>query len=281
MWVDCDGFDHPFDAPATPSLHAGSRHRAIKTQGTNCAFRRDSLLEIGGFDEGYAFYLDEADVNLRLAAMGGQTAIVPDAVVHHGFAASARRRADRTPTDLTQIGQSLALFTAKHGQNPDALGTHIAEQRARLIRHMIDGTLEPRDIRRLMAGLHRGVKSAKPQATPAPLAPSASPFSALPNTGPREGHLLVGTEAERNHLELQALDAQRSGKIVTLLLLARGIKAHKHHFTEQGWWEQSGGRFGRAFRVGERFVWQSAKVRHKTEAARLSAFRPLSATAPE
>ena len=278
MWIDGDGFDHPFTPPATTSLHENTPTRAIKTQGTNCAFRRDALLAIGGFDPGFAFYLDEADVNLRLAQNGGLTAIVPDAVVHHGFAASTRRRADRVPTDLTQIGHSLGRFTARHGQNQTALPQHIAQQRARLIRHMVSGALEPRAVGHLMAGLLAGIDAGLATAQVphnGPLAPTQQPFTPLPNTAPRPGRLLFGTKAQRQKLEAEAQIARANGEIVTIILLSRGIRPHTQHFTDNGWWEQSGGRFGQSFRSGPRIVFHPAPQRHTNEAARLAKFRPI------
>lgn len=278
-WVDNDGFDHPFDAAAGISLHSGTPKRAIKTQGTNCAFRRDVLLAIGGFDEGFTFYLDEADVNLRLAVLGGLTAVVPDAVVHHGFAASQRRRADRVPTDLTQIGHSLSLFIARHGGAPNALPRHVADQRARLTRHMVTGLLEPRDVRAMMGSLQRGIDSGQNAASTwtlaLPLSPSQAPFTPLGNPAPRGGCLLFGTAKDRVALTEQAREARAKGQIVTMILLSRGLRAHSHRFTSNGWWEQTGGRFGRSFRNGPRFDWQTAADRLAAETARLARFRPV------
>lgn len=274
--VDGNGFDQPFDPGPHTSLHRGTGKRAVKTQGTNCAFRSKSLLAIGGFDEGFRFYLDEVDVNLRLAALGGLTAIVPGAVVHHGFAASSRRRADRVPTDLAEIGRSLARFIAQHG-TPDALPRHRADQHARLIRHMISGALEPRDVSRLMAGLNAGlaIPASRPQIAALPA--TKLPFTPLPNTGPREGCFILGTERDRATLESAARIARDAGKIVTLMILARGLRPHRHRFTSNGWWEQSGGRFGRGFRGGSRFAWQDANTRRADEMARLALYRPVSA----
>lgn len=276
-FIDGNGFDTPFEAPPTPSLHQGTAQRAVKTQGTNCAFRRDALMSIGGFDPGFAFYLDEADVNLRLAAQGGLTAVVPDAVVHHGFAASARRRADRVPTDLTQIGASLALFLARHGQEVDAMTRHIADQRNRLLRHMISGALEPRDVTRLLAGLKAGIANAPPLRPRLPaLAPSRLPFIPLPGTGPRPGHILSGTAHDLDTLRRQARQRSAAGEIVTLITFARGLRPHRHNFNPEGWWEQSGGRFGRSFRDGSRFNWAPAAARLGIETARLAKYRPIS-----
>jgi O-antigen biosynthesis protein len=284
MWVDGNGFDHPFAAPATVSLHAGSASRTIKTQGTNCAFRRSPLLAIGGFDEAFAFYLDEADVNLRLAAQGGLTAIVPDAVMHHGFAASSRRRSDRTPTDLSQIGNSLAVFTTRHSRDETALAKHIAHQRARLIRLMVAGALEPADVRRLLASLYAGIDKARLTKTApltAPLAPDKLPFVSLAETGPRAGKVFCGPMAQRKTLEAQARAAQAKGEIVTLILLSRGFRPHKHRFTAEGWWEQSGGRFGRAFRNGDKITLAPIAERLKTESDRLALFRPIGEKGPK
>jgi GT2 family glycosyltransferase len=276
MWVDCDGFDHPFDAGSHTSLHQNTPQRTIKTQGTNCAFRRDAVLAIGGFDTAYAFFLDETDLNLRLAAKGGVTAVVPGAVVHHGFAASALRQQNRVPTDLTQIGHSLAYFSARHGADPLALQRHVLHQRARLTRLMLHGAIGPRTLRRLMAGLHSGIAAAQDlRPNLPPLAPTASAFLPLPNTGPRNGCLLFGTTANRKTLEVQAKAARAKGQIVTLIILARGVRPHTHRFTEHGWWEQTGGRFGRAFRNGRRFAWQNADTRRQAETSRLAEFRPV------
>jgi len=72
------------------------------------------LVAIGGFDPAFRYFLDETDVNMRLAKAGHATAIVPLAEVHHGFAASRFRRDDRVPRDLSQIGASWTVFQRKH-----------------------------------------------------------------------------------------------------------------------------------------------------------------------
>ncbi len=40
--------------------------------GTNIAIRRDVLVEMGGFDEHFSYFLDETDINLRLHEDGWQ-----------------------------------------------------------------------------------------------------------------------------------------------------------------------------------------------------------------
>jgi GT2 family glycosyltransferase len=77
------------DGPVRTRAAAGF---VVKTEGTNCAFRRDVLAGLGGFDPAFRYFLDETDVNLRLAEAGARTVIVPRALVHHGSAASRSGR---------------------------------------------------------------------------------------------------------------------------------------------------------------------------------------------
>lgn len=111
------------------SLHRGT-DRAIEIKGVNCAYRREVIAQLGGFDPNLAFYLDETELNLRLAATGAQIAVVPLARVHHAKAASAIRRSDRTPLSLWNIGASTALTLRRH-----ASVAQLAEGEARMTRH--------------------------------------------------------------------------------------------------------------------------------------------------
>lgn len=61
----------------------GGDRWARRTVGNNSAFRRSALIAIGGFDEHFAYYLDEADVCLRLKRAGYETLYVPEAPVRH------------------------------------------------------------------------------------------------------------------------------------------------------------------------------------------------------
>ena len=124
-----------------PQVFEGSPTRAIKTEGTNMAVRRDVLVHLGGFDPAFRFYLDETDLNMRIGKAGLKTAIVPLAQVHHGFAPSARRRDDRVPRDLFEIGASLAVYLRKHDGNLAAFPLERTAQRHRLLSHMVAALL--------------------------------------------------------------------------------------------------------------------------------------------
>jgi glycogen(starch) synthase len=54
-----------------------------RTVGNNSAFRRAALVEIGGFDERFRYYLDEADVCLRLVRAGYEVVYLHNSPVRH------------------------------------------------------------------------------------------------------------------------------------------------------------------------------------------------------
>ncbi|MGB8815182.1 MAG: glycosyltransferase [Paracoccaceae bacterium] len=278
--VNAEGVDHPLKVDAAAvSLHSGSKQYAVKTQGTNCAFRRDTLLAAGGFDESLWFYLDEADVNLRLAGQG-LTAVVPLAQVHHGFEASARRRGDRVPTSLHEIGASTAVFLRRHtavGRHDAVLARLRDEQRARLLRLMVAGLIEPRDVRRMLATLDAGIADGAQRALApmAALAKTATAFLALPGTGPRAGRVIAGTIWQRAALLAKARAAAAAGDVVTVFVFSRSAVYHRHSFQAEGFWLQSGGVYGKAERHEPLFRRWGITARIALEARRLAALRPL------
>jgi hypothetical protein len=231
MEVDACGKDHPFDAART-LLRQGTARRAVKTQGTNCAFRASALRAAGGFDPAFRFYLDEADVNLRLAPVG-LTAVVPGAVVHHGFLPSPRRRADRVPTDLGDMATSLLHFLRRHAPEADhaaLLTAEAARQRRRLIRHMVAGRIEPRDVGRIMATF-----------VPAPLPP---PAALQPRAATGQPFLTLPTAARpgRSLRTQQGAAALVPTHIVTVVLPPSGLAQRRQTFHPDGFWLISGRR---------------------------------------
>jgi len=279
--VDSEGWDHALTVDGSAvSLHRGSATRAVKTQGTNCAFRRDDLLAIGGFDPCFHYYLDDADVNLRLAARGRLTAVVPLAQVHHGYAASHRRSADRVPHHLTEIGASIACFLRRHGGDAGATARHLAAQRARVLRLMQDGRIEPCDVARLVASLEAGLAegAARPLAPLRPMAATTLPLLPLPGCGPRAGCVIAGRIWQRRRLAGQARAAVAQGKIVTVFCLDPSVRRHQHVYCPEGYWWQRGGLFGQAERRGRWFRWWWFGARVRAECRRIAALRPLDAT---
>ena len=281
QWRACDvdqfGWDHPVEVDRqSVTLLAGNVQKTVKAQGTNCAARRADLLAIGGFDNGFRFYLDDADISLRLAALGGLTAIVPDAVVQHGFAASAQRRADRVPLTLQDIGASAAYFLRRHGQQADKYVEHRHAQKARLMRHMVQGGLEPRDIAPLLSGFDRGWAegTARELSDMRPVLAAGTAFRPL-GTGPRTGILVSGRVWQRRELLRRAGVEAALGKIVTVLCLSPSTWYHRQSFESGGFWMQRGGIFGKSLRDQPLIRKIGFTARVSEEAARLGKTRRL------
>ncbi len=95
-------------------LEAGTGFRFPSLLGTNCSFRRSHLFKIGGFDEVFAYLLDETDVCLRLFQARRRIVTVPDALVLHKYAPSQTRTAERIPNSLLAPARSKAYYMLKH-----------------------------------------------------------------------------------------------------------------------------------------------------------------------
>ena len=256
--------------------------RAIKTEGTNMAVRRDVLLTLEGFDPGFAFFLDETDLNLRIMRSGDATAIVPMAQVHHGFEASPRRRNDRVPRDLFDIGASWAVFQRKYVPERERLNhwrpIRLAERR-RLVSYMVSGLLEPRDVKRLMRRLDQGYgQGLERQRGGGQI--TKSPRAALRAMPQRAGASVVlkGRVWQRARLRREAAHRAERGERVTLILLSPTALFHRVRFTSDGYWEQSGGLWGRAVRNEPLFRFQSFGKRVMRELLRVAQQRLINSS---
>ncbi|WP_432448579.1 glycosyltransferase family 2 protein [Aliiroseovarius marinus] len=253
QWVDRMGQSHPLDMTGdVPELFRGRKDMGIRTEGTNCAFRRDTLCRMGGFDPAYAFFLDETDVNMRLGARGVSTVLVPLAQVHHGYAENAVRTASRAPTDLTQIGSSSAVFARKHapdGADEPARVICRDAQRRRLLQHMVEGRLEPGQIATLLGGFDAGWAYGieRELTPPVPIEHAKAPFKSI-SASTRGARLLSGRIWQAKQLRDKALKLREKGHVVTLILLSPSALPMREAFTEDGIWERSGGIFGRTDR---------------------------------
>jgi O-antigen biosynthesis protein len=277
--VGTDGRETPLalDGPG-PHLVAGAKGRGIKTEGTNMAFRRAVLAQVGGFDPGYRFYLDETDLNLRLGARGAITAIVPGAEVHHGFAESDRRRADRVPLTLAEVGASLALFLRRHhdGADPGILAAERAARRRGLLQHMVAGRIEPRDVGRILRTLDTGWAEgcARSLAPLGPLGAPEQPFVPFRPLMPAKGRkVIAGRTWQARRLRARAAAAAADGWIVSLFLFSPGVRPHRIAFDPAGFWQQTGGLLAPA--QGQRTGHPTPRFRHRLaqELARLATTR--------
>ena len=268
--IDETGAPQPLDVdPERATVLKPKGSRAVKTEGTNMAVRRDVLVALEGFDPGFAFYLDETDLNLRLARAGHATAIVPMAEVHHGFAASPRRRADRVPRDLFDIGASWAVFQRKYLPEADR-AEHwrdiVAAERKRCLVHMVAGRLVPGEVTRLLQRLRDGyAEGLERQCGGAQLSRSpATPFKAGFGQ-PRKNTMLAGRIWQGKRLRKEAALRVTEGEIVTLFLLSPTAFYHRIRFDRDGFWEHRGGLFGRSDRDDPLFTpWRfSRRIAHE------------------
>ncbi len=120
----CDRFGNVFNvAPhfdERPLCRPGSPYYP-SLLGTNCAFRASALRRIGGFDEVFAYLLDETDVCLRLVDAGWVVTYEPSSMVFHQFAPSGTRSHDNVARTLYPSAVSKAYFTMTHGARRSSL----------------------------------------------------------------------------------------------------------------------------------------------------------------
>ena len=82
--------DGSWDRP-TPEFNFPLSYSYPHLLGTNASFRRSMLLELGGFDEEYEYFLDETDLCCRVVDAGYKIIQLPNAFVHHRPAPSPLR----------------------------------------------------------------------------------------------------------------------------------------------------------------------------------------------
>jgi glycogen synthase len=87
----------------------------VNTLGTNSSFRRDRLIEIGGFDEEFEYYLDENSVCCRFVDRGWVVRAIDDGFVYHKFLPSNIRGTNRAIRNRYPVFKSKCYFALKYG----------------------------------------------------------------------------------------------------------------------------------------------------------------------
>lgn len=279
-WVDSAGQTGPIevDGARATVLHP-SGTRAIRTEGTNMAVRRGVLERMGGFDPAIRSDLHVVDLNLRLAEQGLCTAIAPLAQVHQGFAGTARQPVGRGRGDLREIGAGWAVFLRKHHGSGDhsAIWDRIfQDERRRALSGMVRGDLEPRDVRRLLQNLSdgraEGAKRGSENVVPLPL--PEDEFRPYRADQRRSAVVIAGRFWSRRAMRLRARDLVAS-RCVTLIRLSPTALYHKMRFTTGGYWEQTGGLFGKSDRNQRVFTYWTFNRRVRFELDRVRAVRGI------
>lgn len=81
----------------------------------NSIFRRTAIVEVGGFDEEYEYFLDETDLITRLVDNGWKIAQLDKGFVHHKFMPSHIRNETKTLTSWYSVTKSQAYFPLLNG----------------------------------------------------------------------------------------------------------------------------------------------------------------------
>ncbi|MCY1128398.1 glycosyltransferase [Frigidibacter sp. RF13] len=270
----------PLDCPDTAiSLHPASAGKAIEVKGVNCAYRRQTIAALGGFDPALAYYLDETELNLRLASEGALVAMVPQARVQHRKADGPRRRADRTVTSLFDVGASSAVTLRRHGATDDEIAVArtemLAREEERAAAYRRAGRLSAAEAEGLLATAAAGFADGLTRAlSPLQPLPAADPgaFRPVPQRD-RPQVILSGRPWQARQLRRAARQQAADGAVVQLYLFSPTTLYHQRRFSD-GYWQQTGGLFGKSSRTDRFFrFWRFASRLLREESRFRSGFR--------
>lgn len=273
MRFDRRGRDHPFEIDETQGFQTfpASPDSPIKLLGTNMAFRTSCLIAINGFDENLHFFLDETDAKLRMDMAGWETAIVPDAQVHHLFAGSDRRTRNRVPTDLFQIGASKAYFCKAHmdGSHEPALRDFTNEQLIRLTDMVDQRRLRRRDLVSLMDSLGNGFSEGlEREPLSNRLTPEISDFLRFDVSG-KHHVVLCARPNDKKWLTTTIRELVSDGQCVSVIRMSPSPRYFQVRF-QDGYWLHKGGLFGKSERSQSLINYYTYKQRFSAEIARIA-----------
>ncbi len=148
VWVDVDyGPDQSdlFSRPGTTTF--------CYPIGTNASFRRDRLVEIGGFDEQFEYGWDEVDLCHRFIEAGWVVRVIEDGYVYHKSLPSAIRGENRATKNMAVLLKNKAYYTFKHGwgvvplaEIADSLAAYAQHYRDEITENVAHGLLEQADL---------------------------------------------------------------------------------------------------------------------------------------
>ena len=245
------GRDGPVEMPQDGLVFADpdtqvAKDRYLGVIGANCAFRRRAIVQAGGFDEAYAYFLEETDMAIRLARDGWSAVFVAGAVVHHARAANASRTAAGVPRNLFQIAASKAHFCCQYltaDRVPGELRRFRDERLHRLDRHLRRGQLRYRAVRRLERQLERGLTAGGRRTAVLPLTPGLDrpAFARFHRSEPAlRIALIVGWGPKVGRLRRLARRLAADGQSVSWIDLAPGLSRPRVDFRDGLWRHRSG-----------------------------------------
>lgn len=82
----------------------------------NSAFRRSAIVEVGGFDEEYEYFLDESDIICRFVDNGWKVAQMDNGFIHHKFMPSHIRNESKVLTSWYSLVKNKTYFSLTNGR---------------------------------------------------------------------------------------------------------------------------------------------------------------------
>lgn len=228
--VDIEGVAHETTAGI---LERGGVCPALT--GTNFCMRRDLAIAVGLFDENFAYFLEETDIQQRLFDAGFSLAYVRDAEVHHLFAPSALRFDRNTPKEFSTLLSSQTYYILKHCSSRDERG-HLCLRIARHLNRMhkktrhlaTSGRISEVAAAALMRSAFRGVHDGIRKATQAQVQNATDIHEPVTS---RPLQQFSAPDPARLCLALVCLPAADASTTKAIQLLASAIAAREHEVT--------------------------------------------------
>lgn len=103
-----------FDVEVQGQVAVDNRRWFPRVAGGNCAYSRAALADVGGFDERYAYYLDESDLCVRLVRAGWGVRLIQANAIRH-YSAPSERRTSKYDRNWRTITRSDTYYALKNG----------------------------------------------------------------------------------------------------------------------------------------------------------------------
>lgn len=131
----------------------------------NSAFRRTALVEVGGFDEEYEYFLDETDVICRFVDAGWKVAQLDTGFIHHKFMPSHIRNDSRVLTSWYSVVKNKTYFALRNGRNHASVQAIVGDVQNMIVEYrghvrwaVGEGLLQPADSARFEDEVERGLQ---------------------------------------------------------------------------------------------------------------------------
>lgn len=108
------GADTGWRTPAPHLNFPGSFHYPHVM--ANSVFRRSAIVEVGGFDEEYEYFLDESDIIVRFVDAGMKVAQLDKGFVHHKYMPSHIRNESKVLTSWRSVIKNKTYFALQHAR---------------------------------------------------------------------------------------------------------------------------------------------------------------------